>query len=453
MPLRDYQQTAKKNVQDRFAKGANGVLLTLPTGAGKTRVFTDITKDDVEAQQKVVILVHRETLLDQAVKNLKEEGLFHGVIQACDSTAPLAPVQVASVDSLQTRQLPWEPDRFVVDEAHLGKANRYMSLFRRYWLAKRLLVTATAHRLDRSSFADVADCMVAGPTIQELIDHPKGPYLVNPIMVTGSVVNIPRTMLSSYGDYNIKDLERHMVKFVADIVKTYIDKAMGRRGIVFAVSVAHSKLIRDAFMAAGIEARHIDGTMPKEQRKTIIEMHQAGYFPILTNCMLLSEGYDDPQVSYVGLARPTESLPLYIQQGGRCLRIYPGKTDCIIADHADHIPKFGHILDEREWFLNGTVELKTYDFIRCGSCWCWLHKLSPECYYCQMPNRRMPALTEPKATPLIHIEYKKLLRYGEANGHRRSWAFTALIRKYGQSKVLKGLTPLDSHRLLKEVFG
>lgn len=224
LKLRDYQQAAIDSVQRSFESGSQGVFLCLPTGGGKTVIFTEIIRQAVEQGQRCVVLAHRGELIKQAGKTIDRTGLFHGVIKACDSTFPLAPIQIASVDSMRSRELPWEPDLIVVDEAHLAKANRYSSFFAKYPRARKLLVSATPVRADGTGFSDIADELIIGSTVLSLIEHPEGPFLVPARIFTGSQLGGKLDSVKTLGgDYNQGQLERIMTgtQLVGDIVEQY----------------------------------------------------------------------------------------------------------------------------------------------------------------------------------------------------------------------------------------
>jgi superfamily II DNA or RNA helicase len=142
-------------------------------------------------------------------------------------------------------------------------------------------------------------------------------------------------------------------KLIGDVVKTYRELADGMQGIVFAVDREHSRSMTEAFVAAGIRAAHVDGSMNRNDRKRAVDAFRAGDIAILSNCELFGEGFDVPNVSYVGLARPTQSLALHLQQVGRALRVLPGKSHAVIADHAGNAFRHGLPDDERSWTLEG----------------------------------------------------------------------------------------------------
>jgi len=468
--LRDYQRRAIDEMETAFNAGTRGLFLVMPTGAGKTVVFTEWLKSRVEAGQRAVVLAHRGELIKQAGKTINANGMYHGVIKACDSTFPLAPIQVASIDSMRSRELPWHPDLIVVDEAHLVKSNRYMTFLAKYPDAQLLMVSATPIRLDNRGFHDLADAIVIGSTINELIEHPEGPFLVPPVLYTGSHLKGLEKVKTLAGEYNQGALESFMAttSLVGDVVEQYRLKAFGRKGVVFCVGIGHSKLVCEQFNAAGIPAEHIDGTTPEGQRDAILGRLKTGQTMIVTNANVLCEGWDEPSVSYVGLCRPTKSLALYIQQAGRGLRICPeiGKENCVIIDHAGNMAEHGHILEERAWSLDGMAGVKKAkgkkNYKECPACDAWLTLLAQSCDYCgyTYPAPKINVIhadftqaEAPKEYPMLIKEYRAFLRMAKATDRKAGWAYFRVRDKYGVDTTKAQLSYRESQKHIKECYG
>jgi superfamily II DNA or RNA helicase len=252
------------------------------------------------------------------------------------------------------------------------------------------------------------------------------------------------------GEYNQGALGEYMVagELVGDVVEQYKAKAFGRKGVVFCVGINHSQLVCKQFNDAGIPAEHLDGTIEDSERKAILNRLHAGQTTIVTNANVLCEGWDEPTVSYVGLARPTKSLALYIQQAGRGLRICPeiGKTDCIIIDHANHVTEHGHILEERIWTLEGNLNIKTKkkkNYKECPVCAMWIKLKDSSCSACgyTYPIRTVNIIQADFVEKPVEVldplvkEYRALLRFAKSKGHKPGYAYFRLIDKYGQETV------------------
>lgn len=474
--LRDYQQASIAAVNAYFMNGASGVFLVLPTGGGKTVIFSEIIKARILEGQKCVIVAHRNALIWQAARTLSDMGILVGVIKAGPSTCPAAPVQVVSIDSMRGRDLPWEPDLIVLDEAHLAKARRYISFIDKNPLAKRLLVSATPIRLDGSGFDDLADELFIGSTINGLIEHTEGPFLVPPRMFTGVDFGSELgTVTTTAGDFNQAQVEQVMRQshLVGNVVDEYLKHASGRKGVVFATGVQHSMDLAQAFCRANIPAEHIDGTMNDQQTAAVLERLKMGLIKIVCNANMLCEGWDEPSISYVGLARPTQSLALYIQQAGRGLRLNGptweasranGKTDCIVIDHGMNVELHGHVLEERAWSLHGQgkVKVKRKKPKLCPKCGQVVLGLPVECSGCGhvFMKRATPMAVEgrlaeakPVALNPIQKHYAKLLRACYARGYKPGKAWFQLQDRYGPEAAKQALSFSDSKRLIAEFYG
>lgn len=440
MELRDYQIKAKRGIYHAWKEGKRGVFLCLPTGAGKTVTFADIIKDAVAKDKVVALLAHRQELLKQAQKTLlRLAGVQAGIIMGADSTHPESLVQICSVDSMRRRVLPKEPDLIIVDEAHLVMSKRYLTFFGLYPEARRLLVSATPCRLDGTGFESLADELVVGETIEGLVARG---YLVPPKIFTGSDVEADlKGIKKQAGDYKLGDLGELMTgtRLMGDVVEQYRTHANGRKGVVFCVNVEHAQQVAEAFKQAGIVAEAIDGSMDTHHREGILHRLHVGITRIVTNCNILCEGWDEPSISYVGLARPTKSLALYIQQAGRGLRLHEGKEDCIIIDHGANVSEHGHILQTRFWSLDG----KTYKpkeakpFKECRACGSWQPKTAESCGHCgyvwPKRNRIIQAvasnigMVDDVACP-VEALYSQCLKKAAKQGKKAGFAYFEAVR-------------------------
>jgi DNA repair protein RadD len=156
------------------------------------------------------------------------------------------------------------------------------------------------------------------------------------------------------GDYVVSELAKRVNTdpLVGDILTQWFKYASGLKTIVFGVDVAHSRHIADEFVKAGIAAEHLDGRTPKNERDAILARLAAGKTQVVTNCMVLTEGFDLPSVECIVLARPTKQQGLYRQMVGRGLRPAPGKRWLVVLDHSGAIYRHGCIEDEIEWTLS-----------------------------------------------------------------------------------------------------
>lgn len=349
--LRPYQLQAENEIRHRFRAGYRRVLYVLPTGGGKTTVAASIIHQAAARGSKILFLAHRKELIDQASERLSGLGVRHGVIMADDHRANAAPVQVGSIQTVARRGMPWVPDLVFVDECHRIKGQQYMTVLDSMRSALVIGITATPVRTDGKGLRPPFETMVTGPTLAELTE---AKHLV-PARTYARKKPDLSAVHTTAGDYQQDELETAMNRpeIVGDVVREWQKHASGRTTAVFAVGVKHSLALRDAFIAAGIRAEHLDGSTPKAERERLLLDLAAGRITVLTNCGVLSEGWDCPVVSAVSIVRPTQSLSLYLQMAGRALRPADGKVDCVLLDHGGCVCRHGLVTAEREWSLDG----------------------------------------------------------------------------------------------------
>src|SRR5207342_3164772 len=139
---------------------------------------------------------------------------------------------------------------------------------------------------------------------------------------------------------------------VGDIVSNWHKLEQRRKTLVFCVDVAHSVHVRDEFVKSDVRAEHVDGGTPKAERDAILARLASGETELVTNCMVLTEGFDLPAIGCIVLARPTKQLGLFRQMAGRGLRPAEGKSDLILIDHAGAVYAHGLLEDRIEWSLD-----------------------------------------------------------------------------------------------------
>lgn len=353
MQLRPFQDALVEGARGHLRRGVRRLLLQLATGGGKTVIAAFIIGGVQSRGRRVWFVVHRKELLKQTSATFTAVGIPHGFIAAGLPAAAHELVQLCGVQTLALRLddvLP--PDVIIWDEAHHATAGTWATVMARFPHALHIGLTATPQRLDGAGLGQHFDVMVCGPTTADLI----GMGFLSPYRYFApgepDLVGVKRTG----GDFNRGDLGDLMDKpaLVGDVVRTYLDKAPGAQGIVFAVNRDHSRHLAAAFAAAGVPAAHVDGSMSAAERDRFDAAFRAGDIRIGCNVDLFGEGYDVPGIGYVGLARPTSSLSLHLQQCGRALRIFPGKTHAVICDHAGNALRgLGLPDDPRVWTLEG----------------------------------------------------------------------------------------------------
>jgi DNA repair protein RadD len=381
--LRPYQQQLVNDIRLQYQMGRQSVLTVLPTGGGKTYIFSYIAHQSSIKGNRVLILVHRAELLDQASSSLRTMGVRHGLIQAGRSMDLSHAVQVASVQTL-ARRLHLLPRQFfqlmVVDEAHHTTAGTWAKVIEHFSPAAKLLgVTATPIRGDGRGLAEHYQAMVLGPTAQWLTDHG---FLASARVLAPPGFDVAG-LRKRMGDFDAKQAEQRTTSIHGDCLSHYRRHLSGQTAIAFCCSVAHAEAVADLFNRHGITAASIDGSMDAARRRRLLGDLGDGRLKVLTSCSLIGEGVDVPSVAGCILLRPTTSVALHLQMIGRCLRPQDGKTATVL-DHVGNTLRLGHHLEDREWTLEG--ERKSRDREAAPSC-----KVCPRCFSTSISTARVCA--------------------------------------------------------------
>lgn len=351
--LRDYQQDGIEQLRRHIHRGTKRICFRLPTGGGKTVVASFMTSGAMARGLRVLWLAHRRELILQPSKTLDRIGVDHGIIMANHPRRrPDLQVQVASIDTVIGREIQ-RPDLIIVDEAHHARSDTYTEFLRRMDSPIVVGITATPCRLDGRGLGDLFDSLILGPSESELISRG---YLVPdetyswPVDASGIKV-----VAGDYSKSQANDLmsQKHLV---GNVVETWIKRCAGRQTIVFASGIGHSRLLQRRFEAEGVRSAHLDGNTPTEERDEIIARLAAGDLDVACNFGVLTEGTDIPNVSAIINCRLTQSLSLWKQMAGRGLRSHPGKTGCIVHDHAGCATLHGRPTADVEWTLTRTAD-------------------------------------------------------------------------------------------------
>jgi superfamily II DNA or RNA helicase len=356
MSLRPYQTDAVAEIARTITAGPKRIILVAPTGSGKTVIGADIIKSAVEAYQRVLLITHRREIIQQTSNKLNALGIRHGIILAGVSPRQLEPVQIASVQTLFQRAI--RTDKMllpiahvlVIDECHHCPAQTYQQIIDAYPDATLLGLTATPCRGDGRGLGGIFQTIIETPQVAELIEQG---YLVK-TRVYAPVNPDLKGVRTQAGDYVEAQLAARMdiPKLIGDIVTHWHKYSERRSTVCFAVNVAHSIHMRDEFVKSGVRAEHIDGGTPKAERDAALARLASGETELISNCMVLTEGWDMPEVGCCILARPTKKMGLYRQMIGRVLRPADGKPDAIILDHSGAVFRHGFAEDPVEWTLD-----------------------------------------------------------------------------------------------------
>ena len=298
--------------------------------------MAEIARRTTKNNNRVMFLIHRKEVLDQAVKTFRNQGVNPDLL-----TAGMVQTLTRRVDKLPT------PSVILVDEAHHALAKSYQRILKQFPKAIVLLFTATPHRTGRTQLDQIADDIIVGQSIHELTD--KG--FLAPFRYFQPPNDFDSKLLkrSSTGDFTNESMQEAMsTKIFGHIVKQYKRIADGMQAVVYTYSIDSAVEIARKFNSEGISAVEVDGTTSKEKRDLAVRKFREQEIKILVNVNLFTEGVDLPNVDCVIMARPTASLALYLQFSMRCLNPRPGKT-AIIIDHANNFKQFGYPDDDRDW--------------------------------------------------------------------------------------------------------
>jgi DNA repair protein RadD len=368
---------------------AGRLLLACPPGGGKTLIMAMLLdRLAIRRDQPGLVIGHRREMVDHHYSHLVEHGIYPsllGVIMAGDPRVdPRARIQIASIDTLhRLERLP--PARCILtDEAHRDASNGRRRIRAAYPNSLLVGLTGTPCRCDDRGLADDYDDMYVVATTSELLARG---YIVAPRIFT-----VPKHMRPNLarmrvvrGDYDTRDAEVECVKLVGHIVPNWLRLAMGRKTVVFANSIAHSKTIIDGFQKAGIEAAHLDLSSDPETRKDLLHRFKNGSLTVLSCVNILAEGWDCPPCKCVIMARPTCSLSLFLQQCGRCMRPWEDGPAPIVLDHAGNALVHGLPDTDRPWALDYdeiTASKGAAPVRCCSSCNAVVHAATRRCPEC-----------------------------------------------------------------------
>ena len=339
--LRSHQIRLLDHLGTAIAAGHRRIVVQAPTGFGKTIVAAHRLRHLQDSGKRGIFIVPALSLIDQSIEKLCAEGVEDvGVIQANHILTNYAkPIQVASVQTLQRRQIP-AADEIIIDEVHRW-FQFYPKLLADPRFANIPIIGLTATPWTRG-LGRYFDKLIIGARTSQLIEDG---YLSKFRVFAPASPDLSKVRTVA-GDYHEGDLSEAMnkVNLVADVVTTWLERAQGRPTLCFAVDRAHAKSLQAKFLEAEIPAEYIDCFTEAPERKVIAERFHAGEVKVVCNVGCLTTGIDW-DVRCIILARPTKSEMLFVQMVGRGLRTADGKDDCLILDHSDNHIRLGFVTD------------------------------------------------------------------------------------------------------------
>jgi len=332
--LRPYQAEAKQAILAAWDEGHRKTLLVLPTGCGKTVVFSSVTEEQVGKGHRVLIMAHRGELLEQAAEKLKQASGLDTVLEKAESSSlgSFIPVTVGSVQSLcQMSRLSRFPHDYyqdiIVDEAHHCLSDSYRRVLDHFPEANVLGVTATPDRGDMKNLGEFFDSRAYEYSMSTAIkDGYLCPIKAQMIPLTLDITSVKM----SSGDFAAGEIGTALEPYLYQIADEMVHYCAGRRTVVFLPLIATSQKFTQMLNDRGLKAAEVNGT--SEDRSEILADFDAGKYDVLCNSMLLTEGWDCPAVDCIVVLRPTKVRSLYQQMVGRGMRLFPGKDHLLLLD-------------------------------------------------------------------------------------------------------------------------
>lgn len=473
MELRSYQLKAIDLIRDAIKSGKRKILVTLPTGAGKTHLMAAIVSGAVNKGNHVAAIVHRRQLVTQMADMFTGCGIESGIIMADEESHLGRPAQIISRDTYHRRlkldEVEYNPffvnaEIILIDEAHHALSKTYQSILAHYPDKIVIGVTATPTLSTGVGMGRYFDALVQPIGVKELIDMG---YLV-PGRYFGPSEPDLTGVRTVAGDFEKKGLDRVMnnTAIIGDVVDNWMRIAGDKKTMVFAVNVKHSKALRDEFKRHYVKAEHLDAYSEDEERAATIERFRMGDTQVLCNVGLYTEGTDIPEIECISLARPTKSFGLYLQMVGRGARPSEGKKEFIVIDHGGCIRRLGFYEDEIEWSLDGKKPAhrkkqekhKEKKLMTCERCGCVFY--GPVCTTCGYEVKHygkkiaaieaeLEEITKGKERKQATMEdkrrfYRMLEYHRREKGYAPGWSAHKFKEKFGVwPKGFKGESPIE----------
>jgi DNA repair protein RadD len=447
--LRPHQTRLLDQLDTAIGEGCKRIVAQAPTGFGKTIVAAHRLRLLQDAGKRAIFTVPALSLIDQSVEKLYAEGIKDvGVIQANHLMTDYArPIQVASIQTLQRREVP-DADEIIIDEVHRWY-KFYPKLLGDPRFAAVPIIGLTATPWTKG-LGKHFERLIVGATTQQLInDNYLSPFRA--FAPTSPDLTGVRTVA---GDFHEGDLSAAMNKtmLVADVVTTWLERAAGRPTLCFAVDRAHAKSLQQKFLQEDIPAEYIDCYTEVPERRIIAKRFHAGDVKVVCNVGCLTTGIDW-DVRCIILARPTKSEILFVQMIGRGLRTADGKADCLILDHSDNHIRLGFVtdihhskLDDGKQRLQARAErneplpkecvkcqfLKPPKTLQCPCCG-FVPVPQPKVVHC---GGELIELTSRNTVRSVSTEqqqsfYAELRRIQETRGYKSGWAAHKFKEKFG----------------------
>lgn len=346
MELRPYQNEAKQSVFEQWKQGYSKTLLVLPTGTGKTIVFAKIAEECVANGKRVLILAHRGELLEQAADKIKKSTGLECAVEKAESSSLNSwyRITVGSVQTLmrEKRLNQFSSDYFdtiIIDEAHHCISESYRKILNYFNKADVLGVTATPDRGDMKNLGQVFESLAYEYTLPKAI---KEGYL-SPIKAMTIPLQLDLSSVSMQaGDFKSSEIGTALDPYLEQIAAEMKKYCADRKTVVFLPLIKTSQKFRDLLNKHGFNAAEVNGS--SDDRAEILKDFEQGKYNVLCNSMLLTEGWDCPDVDCIVVLRPTKVRGLYCQMVGRGTRLADGKDHLLLLDFLWHTERHEYVI-------------------------------------------------------------------------------------------------------------
>ncbi|HEY4429533.1 MAG TPA: DEAD/DEAH box helicase [Paenibacillus sp.] len=355
MELRPYQQESRESIQTEWEKGVQRTLLVLPTGCGKTIVFSKVIEDRVRLGERVLVLAHRGELLDQAADKLEKSTGLKCATEKAEQTSigSWFRVVVGSVQTMMREKRLQQFDKgffdtIIIDEAHHCLSDSYQRVLEYFGESHVLGVTATPDRGDMRNLGSYFESLAYEYTLPKAIKE----GFLSPIKAMTIPLKLDLTTVGQQaGDFKSSDLGTALDPYLESIAAEMWRVAKDRKIVVFLPLVKTSQKFTSILNGIGFKAAEVNGE--SKDRAEILADYDAGKYNVLCNSMLLTEGWDCPSVDCIVVLRPTKVRSLYSQMVGRGTRLFPGKEDLLLLDFLWHTERHelchpAHLIAENE---------------------------------------------------------------------------------------------------------
>jgi DNA repair protein RadD len=358
--LREYQQRTIDQLYEWFGAGNEGnPCLVLPTGSGKSHIIAALCKDALQSwpETRILMLTHVKELIAQNAEKMRQHwpncplGIYSAGLNRKDLGEPITFAGIQSVRT-KAKQI-GHVDLVIIDEAHLvshkdeGGYRTLLADLRAINGNLRIIgLTASPYRLGHGYITDkpaIFDALIEPVSIEELIFKGFLSTLRSKLTATKLEVDGVHKRGGEYIEAELQakvDTSDKNARVVREIINLSTER---KSWLIFCAGVAHAHHIKEALIEQGIVAACVTGDTPGLERDRILREFKAGTIKALTNCSVLTTGFDAPMIDLIAMLRPTMSPGLYVQMAGRGLRIADGKADCMVLDFAGVVEQHGPI--------------------------------------------------------------------------------------------------------------